>query len=83
MCTDFEYLNIFTIAFKTFRRTTLPPTVVDWNNFAAEFYHLKVKNIDQGHPNRSTVSQNTNQIRGVDLSNEPRTIATTCLCSSG
>jgi len=27
-----------------FRRTTLPVKVVDQNNFAAEFYHLKVEN---------------------------------------
>jgi len=33
------------MAFKTFRGTTLPLEVVDRNDFAAKFYHLKVQNL--------------------------------------
>jgi len=38
-----RFENISTIAFYTFRRTILPLEDVDWNNFAAEFYHMKVQ----------------------------------------
>jgi len=34
------------LSFQTYAQTTLPLEVVDWKNFTAEFYHLKLQNLN-------------------------------------